>query len=321
MTQEANNIIRFQTTDPDHFTDRIAPVAQAVTMQQHGKSPFSAEVRLARLPRLGLFTVRVSSARVLGPGARGYCGITIPLDNSIEVVTRGQVETFAPGSAHFLNADDAFDLRSGDNANMLVANIDMSILHEYARKLHGGEVPKALRFGSRLSLDKPGGLSFWHYVNFVWGDLSRGGAVCASPLVLKEMEDALVATLLYATMEEPSHDARGGRSDTDPAYLRRAEDYILAHLTDPMSLADLAEGAGVSARALSKAFSQRYGTGPMGFLKARRLEAAQRELLAADPNRTTVTDIALRFGFIHFGQFSADYRKAFQELPSKTLRR
>ena len=211
---------------------------------------------------------------------------------------------------------------------MLVANIDMSILHEYACKLHGVEAMEPLRFGSRLSLDTPGGISFWHYVNFVWSDLSRGGAICGSPLVLKEIEDALVVTLLYATMEEPAAEVRRDEDDRGPASLQRAEDYIAAHLEEPVSLADLAgasgvsaEVAGVSARALSKAFRKRHGTGPMGFLKARRLEAAQRALLAADPKSTTVTEIALRFGFVHLGQFPADYRKAFQELPSETLRR
>lgn len=48
-------------------------------------------------------------------------------------------------------------------------------------------------------------------------------------------------------------------------------------------------------------------------------EVPQRELLMADSHSTTVTDIAMRFGFCHLGQFAADYRKAFQELPSETL--
>ena len=77
--------------------------------------------------------------------------------------------------------------------------------------------------------------------------------------------------------------------------------------------------AGVSAYTLSKAFHKRHGTSPMRFLKQRRLEAAQRALLAAEPSRTTVTDVAMYFGFCHLSQFAIDYRKAFQELPSETL--
>ena len=50
-------------------------------------------------------------------------------------------------------------------------------------------------------------------------------------------------------------------------------------------------------------------------------EAVQRALLVADPLRTTVTEVAMHFGFFHLGQFARDYRQAFQELPSETLRR
>jgi AraC-like DNA-binding protein len=34
-----------------------------------------------------------------------------------------------------------------------------------------------------------------------------------------------------------------------------------------------------------------------------------------------VTAVALRWGFGHLGQFAADYRARFGELPSETLRR
>ena len=77
----------------------------------------------------------------------------------------------------------------------------------------------------------------------------------------------------------------------------------------------------MNARTLSRAFKKRYGMGPMTFLKERRLEHAQRTLLAADSESTSVTEIATQLGFYHLGQFSKDYRQAFQELPSETLRR
>ncbi|MFP5456117.1 MAG: helix-turn-helix domain-containing protein, partial [Alphaproteobacteria bacterium] len=36
---------------------------------------------------------------------------------------------------------------------------------------------------------------------------------------------------------------------------------------------------------------------------------------------TTVSELALEWGFTHLGRFSAEYRRRFQELPSETLRR
>jgi len=52
---------------------------------------------------------------------------------------------------------------------------------------------------------------------------------------------------------------------------------------------------------------------------ALRLTQARRALLSAE--RGTVTQIAMRFGFLELGRFAVDYRSTFGERPSETLRR
>ena len=79
--------------------------------------------------------------------------------------------------------------------------------------------------------------------------------------------------------------------------------------------------AGVSARTLQYAFRDRFGLTPAAFIKARRLGAVSAVLKRSDGNDATVGDIAAQFGFWHTGQFAADYRRAFGELPSDTLSR
>ena len=59
----------------------------------------------------------------------------------------------------------------------------------------------------------------------------------------------------------------------------------------------------------------------MGFLKTVRLQRAQADLLAADPTQISVTEIATKWDFFHLGRFAGDYRKAFGETPSMTLKR
>jgi len=102
--------------------------------------------------------------------------------------------------------------------------------------------------------------------------------------------------------------------------ISRAEEYLRARLTCPVSRADLAAVAGVSIRTLSRGFAERWGTSPMGFLKQQRMEAAYRELLGAESGATSVTEVAFRYGFMHLGKFAGDYKRAFHESPSETLR-
>lgn len=60
---------------------------------------------------------------------------------------------------------------------------------------------------------------------------------------------------------------------------------------------------------------------PLQYLKNCRLEAARHELSNPGPEKTSVTDVAMRYGFHHLGRFAGYYKSAFGELPSETLSR
>jgi AraC-like DNA-binding protein len=199
-------------------------------------------------------------------------------------------------------------------------NFDADLIRSYRAKLNGGAVSRELTFCPRLSLTTPSGASLWRYLSFLWSELGHASNPMRSPFIAREIEDSLVAMFLYATEPEAQKEEKSRVADIGSLCLRRAEEYILAHLLEPLSLVDIAEASEVNARTVSRAFKKHWGISPMAFLKERRLELAQRALLAADPKSTTVTEIATKLGFFHLGQFSKDYRKAFQELPSETLR-
>jgi transcriptional regulator GlxA family with amidase domain len=49
------------------------------------------------------------------------------------------------------------------------------------------------------------------------------------------------------------------------------------------------------------------------------MHLAHRDLSRTIPGATTVTDIAMRYGFWQFGRFAGAYQALFGELPSTTL--
>jgi AraC-like DNA-binding protein len=101
---------------------------------------------------------------------------------------------------------------------------------------------------------------------------------------------------------------------------REAAAWLRENLTEPVTIRDLCAALHTSERTLHTAFRAHVGTTPKAFVKAQRMQAARYDLLHPGPN-TRVTDVALRWCFLHFGWFAHDYHAFFGETPSGTLRR
>ena len=102
----------------------------------------------------------------------------------------------------------------------------------------------------------------------------------------------------------------------EPAYLKRADRYIVAHLGEPIRVADLARHCGVSGRTLEKVFSDFRGISPVAHVRNLRLDAAHRALAAGG---TPVAQIAAAHGFGSVTTFALEYRKRFGVPPSRSL--
>ena len=107
---------------------------------------------------------------------------------------------------------------------------------------------------------------------------------------------------------------------TRTAVARRARAFIDGYFREPVRMEDLCRATGVAVRTLQRCFRRCFGETVTSYLKAVRLDAAYRDLIAAHPSRNSVTTIAVRNGCGHLGRFSSEFRERFGQLPSETLR-
>jgi AraC-like DNA-binding protein len=146
-----------------------------------------------------------------------------------------------------------------------------------------------------------------------------GTRPAARDLGVRLLENAFVSLLLQSQRHNYTRSLHR-RSSAGPWQLRIAAEYIRAHPYLPLSLGDLSRIAGVNARTLQYSFHRSMGCGPIQFLRATRMEKARNDLLARYET-TTVSAIASRWGFLHFGRFAKEYAERYGETPSETLRR
>lgn len=104
---------------------------------------------------------------------------------------------------------------------------------------------------------------------------------------------------------------------------RLARDYLHsrfeAHLMP--TIVEVCRAVGVSERSLQYAFQTCVGMSPLRYIRRCRLNRVRSTLLASDGAGTTVTRIAMQFGFLHLGRFAGEYKQTFQEAPTATLAR
>ena len=133
-----------------------------------------------------------------------------------------------------------------------------------------------------------------------------------------EFMDSLFATIESCGPNESADTDKKGRTYSE--IVRTCEDFTLKLDGRRPYLSELCATANVSERTLQYAFQNIMGMSPLTYLHRLRLHRARDELRKAKKGITTVTDVALNWGFWHFGEFSRAYKNCFGEMPSRTLK-
>ncbi|GAB7037241.1 MULTISPECIES: helix-turn-helix transcriptional regulator [Catenuloplanes] len=195
------------------------------------------------------------------------------------------------------------------------ARIDYRLINQIAEAESGTPV----RFTGSRPISAALGRRWSHTFDFA---RRNAGTAAGAPLLADSVSRVLAAAALSAfpsnVLVDPTIE---DRHDAHPAALRRAIAYIEsgAHLT--ISLADIADAAHVSMRALRLAFRRHLDTTPVAYLRRVRLAHAHRDLFHAAPGTVGVAEIAARWGFAGLGRFTDRYHAAYGCTPGHTLHR
>ena len=97
---------------------------------------------------------------------------------------------------------------------------------------------------------------------------------------------------------------------------KKGQEFMHDSAENPSSIIEICRYIGVSERNLRYAFKDQTGLSPKKYLQHYRLNQVRKILKSGDFDK--IVDVAHRFGYWHTGQFAADYKKLFGELPSET---
>jgi AraC-like DNA-binding protein len=106
---------------------------------------------------------------------------------------------------------------------------------------------------------------------------------------------------------------RCGRDTALPHWrMKRVIEYVDAHLSEPVSLGDIAASAGLTSMHFAAQFRRATGMRPHEYLLRRRIERAQEIMLV---NQHGLIDVALRCGFRSQAHFTTVFKRFVGETP------
>jgi AraC-like DNA-binding protein len=152
-------------------------------------------------------------------------------------------------------------------------------------------------------------------VDDLWGNTDAMAMVGLDNVFYREFVALLAPNLVFGQGSKASSEKVVQRD-----VLHLVCDYIQAHLEQPITLTQLEQIAGISARRLQYAFLRRFGCSPMEWLRSERLNLAHSRLRSPKKNGS-VTSVAHGTGFTHLSAFATQYKARFGESPSVTLKR
>ncbi len=206
-----------------------------------------------------------------------------------------------------------------EGCEKLLLQIDATALHQTAERILGQSILHPIVFDPEVRLNAPRLQNWERKFRAAVAVADQNGAFGGRQHKHQALfEEELIAGFLMAQPSTIHHMMTQAQPHVSSPQINRARSYMLEHLADPITVAQIAAAAGCSIRSLQLSFQQSFGCTPIGFLQRQRLNHAH--MLAQSVTRETlVSSIAYEAGFFHLGRFSIAYREAFGCSPRDTL--
>jgi AraC-like DNA-binding protein len=313
-----------RTTDIECARDVIGQFIQPHHMRamsrDQGRAPIS--LRFAAGKKLGIGTAHYAKDVTIDPMVFDrFFLVQVPLSGRSILHQGAHSTTTEPGSGWIASLNQPTSIDQHGDVQQFLIKVEKEKVQTACSQILGRSLDQAVQFAPMLDLAAGAGSTIWRSIQFLTQEFAGLGENEAHPLILAQLEDAVIMAMLLGQPHTYSQAIAALRSAPEsPRALRRLVDQVKAHPEHPWTLSALADAAGVSARTLQLACQRHLGCSPMALVREVRLERVHADLLSAGPG-ASVTTIAMTWGFYQLGRFAQDYRKRFGEVPSATLRR
>lgn len=261
------------------------------------------------LMQLGL-SVRSNSTKVEGLVPERTLMLALPISVQSNIQNRGR--RLAENAIIAYDYTEGIEFSFKGPLKIITVAVSAGEIERRARNLWREAFEDRTSLGAIWLPDASTRISVARKINAILFETLRDPFAVVSARSCRELESAVLDTLLSSVLDRSRPEGTRVRQKI----ARKAEEYLRTCCRDPISLSDLCAAVGATRRTLHLGFVELYGVPPMHYLRAIRLQGAREDLTNARGRDLRVTDVAMKWGFEHFGRFALAYRDFFGALPS-----
>ena len=250
---------------------------------------------------------------------RDFFLLQIPIRGEAFVTVDNQEVHCSPKQAVMISPTLGVDMQFGEGCEQLIVQIERTDLERQMEQQLGRHIELPVEFAPAVPLDTLFAKEITSLLRYMIMTLTKTGGICSSSIARNHMASLLISGLINCLNHNYLEELAEGKDRPRPAYISKAQEFMRLNFAEPIGPADVAKAVDVSTRALFAGFRTYLHTTPMRYLKDLRLDMVHRTLCSLGPHRTSVTTIAMNYGFLHLGHFCAAYKQKFGELPHETL--
>jgi AraC-like DNA-binding protein len=310
----------FSSADMDEVKCNVGRIFKPHSLKIYSRSNgLNANMHHVQQGNLSLNLLQYQNEVLIDPARLDdFFLIHIPITGKSDIRCGNKSFTSTPQVASLISPTLPLNILWDAGSTHVILRIERARVDRHcAQHLGMQQLEKPLEFDPELRMDSASGVYFARLLGILGEALTSPFPQLRQPLAFEQFESTLINALIYGQANNLTLDAPV--QTIAPFYIKRVEEFIHAHAAEPLTIENLAERAGVSARTLFAGFQRYRDISPMDYVRQVRLEHVRKELLG-NPTPVSVTDIALKWGFNHLGRFSIDYKRRFGESPSATVR-
>ena len=256
------------------FMDRIEFLFD---MRPRDRSALDVVSRVAYLPGILIGCIHYGaavSAGVKPDRQKDDFWVHFPLRGNSEMVSKAGSLPCNPRRAVVISAQGHV-LRSEAASERVTLSVTKATAMNQLEALLGETPTRRLEFAKEFDLEAPHARRLRRHMHLVIADLDDAGPQGVGPVMQHMYEQLIVTGLLLGQPNNYSDALQRLENKVAPGDVKRAIDFIEAHLQVPVTLADIARASGVPGRTLLEHFKAHRSVSPMRYLRDARLARAR----------------------------------------------